>query len=107
MKKPRDKRAIVFMMLFILAVIFYIVSDAILQSNTLSAAKSSKASEYGQLVNWLPDKAKLADGGTVIYKAILYEVTFFHRCSIVQGTIEGTKIVILGKEIYNDSGLDY
>jgi len=54
-----------------------------------------------------PDKAKLADGGTVIYKAILYEVTFFHRCSIVQGTIEGTKIVILGKEIYNDSGLDY
>lgn len=60
MKKPRDKRAIVFMMLFILAVIFYIVSDAILQSNTLSAAKPSKASEYGQLVNWLPDKAKLA-----------------------------------------------
>lgn len=31
----------------------------------------------GLLVLLFPDKSKIADGGTVIYKAILYEVTFF------------------------------
>lgn len=60
MKRTLDKRAVVFTMLFILAILFYIASDAILQSNTLSAAKTSQKNEYGQLVSWLPDNAKLA-----------------------------------------------
>lgn len=60
MKKQRDKRAILFRIIFLLAVFFYIICDAILQKNTLSASKNNQQAEYGKLVDWLPSSAKLA-----------------------------------------------
>ena len=48
----------------------------------------------------------LEDGGTVVYKAILYEVEDVHRIGAEDTAedeyLEGTIVKILGIEIYND-----
>lgn len=52
----------------------------------------------------VPRPRYLNDGGTVEYKAFLYNVTKLHKISDYSptGYDEGTKIVILGIEVYND-----
>ena len=45
---------------FVVSLAGYILSDAVLQQNTLQQAKPNREGEYGQLVNWLPKSAKLA-----------------------------------------------
>lgn len=48
----------------------------------------------------------LEDGGTVVYKAILYEVEDVHRIGAEDTAedeyLEGTIVKILGIEVYND-----
>lgn len=52
----------------------------------------------------IPIPNKLRDGGTVEYKALLYKVTKFHKLNenAPTGYDDGTKIKILGIQIYND-----
>ena len=60
------------------------------------------------IVCLIPVRMYLDDGGTVVYKAVLYEVQDVHRLIGADGTIEneylvGTIVKILGIEIYNDT----
>ena len=52
----------------------------------------------------IPNPRYLNDGGTVEYKALLYNVTKLHKISEYSptGYDVGTKIEILGIEVYND-----
>lgn len=54
----------------------------------------------------IPVRLYLEDGGTVLYKAILYEVEDVHRIGAEDAAedeyLEGTIVKILGLEIYND-----
>lgn len=52
----------------------------------------------------IPNPRYLKDGGTVEYKALLYNITKLHKLSEYSptGYDEGTKIEILGIEVYND-----
>lgn len=56
------------------------------------------------LILLVPRTRYLNDGGTVEYKAFLYNVTKLHRLNDYSptGYDEGTKIEILGIEVYND-----
>ena len=60
------------------------------------------------IVCLIPVRMYLDDGGTVVYKAVLYEVQDVHRLIGADDTIEneylvGTIVKILGIEIYNDT----
>lgn len=52
----------------------------------------------------IPIPYKLKDGGTVEYKALLYEVTKFHRINVnaLSGYDEGLEIKILGIQVYSN-----
>lgn len=52
----------------------------------------------------IPRPRYLNDGGTVEYKAVLYNITKLHKLNDYSptGYDEGTKIEILGIEVYND-----
>ena len=52
----------------------------------------------------IPRPRYLNDGGTVEYKAVLYNITKLHKLNEYSptGYDEGTKIEILGIEVYND-----
>lgn len=54
----------------------------------------------------IPTRMYLEDGGTVVYRAILYEIEDVHRIGAdaisEKEYLEGTIIKILGMEIYND-----
>lgn len=54
----------------------------------------------------IPDRIHLEDGGTVVYNAILYQVFDMHRLNpdptSADDYIEGTIVIILGIEVYND-----
>ncbi len=54
------KTAVILTAVFVVSLAGYVLSDAILQQNTLQQAKPNREGEYGQLVNWLPKSAKLA-----------------------------------------------
>ena len=56
------------------------------------------------LVLLIPRPRYLNDGGTVEYKAVLYNITKLHKLNEYSptGYDEGTKIEILGIEVYND-----
>ena len=56
------------------------------------------------LILLIPRTRYLNDGGTVEYKAFLYNVTKLHKFNDYSptGYDEGTKIKILGIEVYND-----
>ena len=54
---------------------------------------------------FIPRKGILQDGGTVVYKSILYEVRFYHKRNIEDSKlkyIDGTQIKILNFEVYNN-----
>ncbi len=46
---------------------------------------------------------RLKDGGTVEYKALLYKLTDYHKFRTDTEYVEGSKIEILGKEIFNNT----
>lgn len=46
---------------------------------------------------------RLKDGGTVEYKALLYKLTDYHKFGTDTEYVEGIKIEILGKEIFNNT----
>lgn len=46
---------------------------------------------------------RLKDGGTVEYKALLYKLTDYHKFGTATEYVEGIKIEILGKEIFNNT----
>ena len=55
----------------------------------------------------VPIPMRLKDGGTVVYKAILYKVEKVHSIDPAADSaddflLEGTIITILGIEVYND-----
>ena len=50
----------------------------------------------------IPVKLIYQDGGSIGYKAFLYEVTIFHMMRINKEDIEGIQIKILGFEVYNN-----
>lgn len=54
----------------------------------------------------IPARMHLEDGGTVVYKAVLYEVDAMHRIGAEDGAedeyLEGTIVKILGIEVYNN-----
>ena len=52
----------------------------------------------------IPIPMRLKDGGTVVYRAVLYQVEKVHRLAFesVDGYVEGTVVEIFGVEIYND-----
>ena len=55
----------------------------------------------------IPIPMRLKDGGTVVYKAILYKVEKVHSINPTSDSaddflLEGTVITILGIEVYND-----
>ena len=52
------------------------------------------------IVLLVPIPMRLKDGGTVVYRAVLYQVEDVHRLSAVE-YLEGMIIRILGMEIYN------
>ena len=58
------------------------------------------------IVCLIPTRMHLEDGGTVLYKAILYEVEDVHRIGAEDTAedeyLEGTIVKILGIEVYND-----
>lgn len=56
------------------------------------------------LVLLIPFPARLKDGGTVHYDAILYDVYDVHRLSVDEGKDfdEGIVVEILGYEIFNN-----
>lgn len=58
------------------------------------------------IVCLIPTRMHLEDGGTVMYKAILYEVEDVHRIGAEDTAedeyLEGTIVKILGIEVYND-----
>ena len=59
---------------------------------------------------WIPLPLQYNDGGTVVYKAVLYEVWDVHRITdqTVDGEIiyiEGWVVSILGIEVYNSAGI--
>ena len=59
------------------------------------------------IVCLIPVRMCLDDGGTVVYKAVLYEVEDVHRLTHVENTTEydylvGTIAKILGIEVYNN-----
>ena len=59
---------------------------------------------------WIPLPLQYKDGGTVVYKAVLYEVWDVHRMTdqTVDGEIiyiEGWVVSILGIEVYNSAGI--
>ncbi len=50
----------------------------------------------------LPVQVQMRDGGTVVYKAVLYEVQDFHRLTEVEGEFAtGLVVTVLGIEVYN------
>ena len=51
---------------------------------------------------FFPKVIALNDGGTKIYKSLIYEVTKAHKIQTGGYTATGTIVKILGKEIYND-----
>ncbi len=54
----------------------------------------------------IPIRMYLDDGGTVVYKAILYQVDDVHRINTEDTSedeyLEGTVVRVLGVEVYND-----
>ena len=56
------------------------------------------------LVLLIPFPARLKDGGTIHYNAILYDVYDVHRLSVDEGKDfdEGIVVEILGYEIFNN-----
>ena len=59
---------------------------------------------------WIPLPLQYSDGGTVVYKAVLYEVWDVHRMTgeVVDGEriyIEGWIVSILGIEVFNSAGI--
>ena len=58
----------------------------------------------------IPIPLQRSDGGTVVHKAVLYEVWDVHRMTseVVDGEriyIEGWIISVLGIEVYNSAGI--
>ena len=53
----------------------------------------------------LPRPKRLKDGGTVVYRAVLYQVEDVHRLGAVDAPedeyLEGMIVRILGMEVYN------
>lgn len=61
MKKFRwNKRSFLFGLVLSLSFIAYLISEGILQANTLAAVNADQPPEYGRLVDWLPKEAKAA-----------------------------------------------
>ena len=57
------------------------------------------------IVCLIPRCFHLEDGGSVVYDAILYDVIKVHKLSeniLDKEYIEGTRVLILGIEVYND-----
>ena len=55
-----------------------------------------------------PIPIKLRDGGSVVYKALLYTFTKYHKLAPIEegqdvAYIDGIGIEILGKEVYNNT----
>ena len=59
-RRKIGKTAVIVTAVFVVSLAGYVLSDAVLQQNTLQQAKPNRDGEYGQLVNWLPKSAKLA-----------------------------------------------
>ena len=57
------------------------------------------------IVLLVPIPLRLKDGGTVVYRAVLYSIEDVHRLdhNSESGYIEGIVINILGFEIYNNT----
>ena len=59
----------------------------------------------------IPKRVHLEDGGSVVYKAILYQVKDVHMMGAedpAEGEyLDGTVVKILGIEVYNDVNLRY
>ena len=50
-----------------------------------------------------PIKYRLKDGGTTIYKSLVYKITFLHELTIVENKFnEGTIVELFNHEIYNN-----
>ena len=50
----------------------------------------------------LPYQVQLRDGGTVVYRSVLYEVQDVHRLAETEGAFStGLVVTILGTEVYN------
>ena len=71
-RRKIGKTAVIVTAVFVVSLAGYVLSDAVLQQNTLQQAKPNRDGEYGQLVNWLPKSAKLA----IEYRA---KYLFLHR----------------------------
>ena len=57
------------------------------------------------IVLLVPIPMRLKDGGTVAYRAVLYQIEDIHRLSVVDApedeNLEGMIVKILGMEVYN------
>ena len=57
------------------------------------------------IVLLVPIPMRLKDGGTVAYRAVLYQIEDIHRLSVVDAPedeyLEGMIVKILGMEVYN------
>lgn len=54
------------------------------------------------LICLIPVPLRLKDGGTVVYKAILYQVEDIHRILSENEYMDGLIIRVLGFEVYNN-----
>ena len=58
------------------------------------------------IVGLIPTREHYEDGGSIAYKAIVYQVTKVHSIGAEESAedeyLEGTVIKILGIEVYND-----
>lgn len=61
---------------------------------------------FGAIICVIPTRMHLEDGGTVVYKAILYEVEDVHRIGAEDTAedeyLEGMSVKIFGIEVYNN-----
>ncbi len=58
------------------------------------------------LILLFPVKYRVKDGGSIVYKSIVYEITKVHRLHDIDGIEKGWEIKILGKQIYKKTTIE-
>jgi hypothetical protein len=53
-----------------------------------------------------PIKYRLKDGGSIVYKSLVYEITKVHRLYDIDRIEKGWEISILGFQVYKNTTID-
>ena len=58
------------------------------------------------LILLFPVKYRVKDGGSIVYKSIVYEITKVHRLHDIDGIEKGWEISLLGFQIYKNTTIE-